>query len=246
MKLTNALISAKNVSVLKNQKSILENIDIQINKKDFITIIGPNGAGKTMLLKCLMGFYKPTSGMIERKEKLKIGYMPQSINVINTMPMTVKGFITVKKKYDDVSLHKVITEVNLGEIVNKQLSVLSGGEMQRVLLARSLLNNPDLLILDEPAQNLDISGQLNFYKLIQEIYSKRDISILMISHDLHLVMVSTKKVLCLYKHICCSGAPQQIAKDPEFLSMFGKDMANMMSIYQHSHDHDHNYLVGEE
>jgi len=248
MKLTNALISAKNVSVLKNQKSILENIDIQINKKDFITIVGPNGAGKTMLLKCLMGFYKPTSGMIERKEKLKIGYMPQSINVINTMPMTVKGFITVKKKYDDVSLHKVITEVNLGEIVNKQLSVLSGGEMQRVLLARSLLNNPDLLILDEPAQNLDISGQLNFYKLIQEIYSKRDISILMVSHDLHLVMVSTKKVLCLYKHICCSGAPQQIAKDPEFLSMFGKDMANMMSIYQHSHDHDHdhNYLVGEE
>ena len=248
MKLTNALISAKNVSVLKNQKSILENIDIQINKKDFITIIGPNGAGKTMLLKCLMGFYKPTSGMIERKEKLKIGYMPQSINVINTMPMTVKGFITVKKKYDDVSLHKVITEVNLGEIVNKQLCVLSGGEMQRVLLARSVFNNSDLLILDEPAQNLDISGQLNFYKLIQEIYSKRDISILMISHDLHLVMVSTKKVLCLYKHICCSGAPQQIAKDPEFLSMFGKDMANMMSIYQHSHDHDHdhNYLVGEE
>jgi len=248
MKITNALISAKNVSVLKHQKSILDNIDIQINKNDFITIIGPNGAGKTMLLKCLMGFYKPTSGRIERKEKLKIGYMPQSISIINTMPITVKDFITVRKEYDDISLNKVITEVSIGEIVYKQLSVLSGGEMQRVLLARSLLNNPDLLILDEPAQNLDISGQLNFYKLIQEIYSKRDISILMVSHDLHLVMVSTKKVLCLYKHICCSGAPQQIAKDPEFLSMFGKDMANMMSIYQHSHDHnhDHNHLAGEE
>ena len=247
MKITNALISAKNVSVLKHQKSILDNIDIQINKNDFITIIGPNGAGKTMLLKCLMGFYKPTSGRIERKEKLKIGYMPQSISIINTMPITVKDFITVRKEYDDISLNKVITEVSIGEIVNKQLSVLSGGEMQRVLLARSLLNNPDLLILDEPAQNLDISGQLNFYKLIQEIYSKRDISILMVSHDLHLVMVSTKKVLCLYKHICCSGEPQQIAKDPEFLSMFGKDMANMMSIYQHSHDHnhDHSHLSGE-
>ncbi len=233
---------------MKHQKSILYNIDIQINKNDFITIIGPNGAGKTMLLKCLMGFYKPTSGRIERKEKLKIGYMPQSISIINTMPITVKDFITVRKEYDDISLNKVITEVSIGEIVNKQLSVLSGGEMQRVLLARSLLNNPDLLILDEPAQNLDISGQLNFYKLIQEIYSKRDISILMVSHDLHLVMVSTKKVLCLYKHICCSGEPQQIAKDPEFLSMFGKDMANMMSIYQHSHDHnhDHNHLAGEE
>lgn len=234
MKITNALISAKNVSVLKHQKSILDNIDIQINKNDFITIIGPNGAGKTMLLKCLMGFYKPTSGRIERKEKLKIGYMPQSISIINTMPITVKDFITVRKEYDDISLNKVITEVSIGEIVNKQLSVLSGGEMQRVLLARSLLNNPDLLILDEPAQNLDISGQLNFYKLIQEIYSKRDISILMVSHDLHLVMVSTKKVLCLSNHICCSGKPQQVAQDPEFISMFGKDMANMMAVYQHT------------
>ena len=234
MKITNALISAKNVSVLKHQKSILDNIDIQINKNDFITIIGPNGAGKTMLLKCLMGFYKPTSGRIERKEKLKIGYMPQSINVINTMPMTVKNFITVRKKYDDISLNKVIYEINIKHLIDKQLSVLSGGEMQRVLLARSLLNNPDLLILDEPAQNLDISGQLNFYKLIQEIYSKRDISILMVSHDLHLVMVSTKKVLCLSNHICCSGQPQQVAKDPEFISMFGEDMANMMAVYQHT------------
>ena len=248
MKTINALISASNVSVFKHQKSILKNIDIQINKNDFITIIGPNGAGKTMLLKCLMGFYKPNFGEIQKKDKLKIGYMPQSINVINTMPITVKNFITVRKKYDDISFEQVISEVDIRQLVDKQLSVLSGGEMQRVLLARSLLNNPDLLVLDEPAQNLDISGQLSFYKLIQEIYSKRDISILMVSHDLHLVMVSTKKVLCLYKHICCSGAPQQIAKDPEFLSMFGKDMANMMSIYQHSHDHnhDHNHLSGEE
>jgi|TARA_B100001939_G_scaffold293929_1_gene266744 zinc transport system ATP-binding protein len=234
MKRINALISAKKVCVFKHQKSILENIDIQINKNDFITIIGPNGAGKTMLLKCLMGFYKPTSGIIEKKEKLKIGYMPQSINVINTMPMTVKNFITVRKKYDDISLNKVIYEINIKHLIDKQLSVLSGGEMQRVLLARSLLNNPDLLILDEPAQNLDISGQLNFYKLIQEIYSKRDISILMVSHDLHLVMVSTKKVLCLSNHICCSGQPQQVAKDPEFISMFGEDMANMMAVYQHT------------
>jgi len=234
MKRINALISAKKVCVFKHQKSILENIDIQINKNDFITIIGPNGAGKTMLLKCLMGFYKPTSGIIEKKEKLKIGYMPQSINVINTMPMTVKNFITVRKKYDDISLNKVFYEINIKHLIDKQLSVLSGGEMQRVLLARSLLNNPDLLILDEPAQNLDISGQLNFYKLIQEIYSKRDISILMVSHDLHLVMVSTKKVLCLSNHICCSGQPQQVAKDPEFISMFGEDMANMMAVYQHT------------
>lgn len=249
MKTINALISASNVSVLKHQKSILKNIDIQINKNDFITIIGPNGAGKTMLLKCLMGFYKPNFGKIQKKDKLKIGYMPQSINVINTMPITVKNFITVRKKYDDISFEQVISEVDISKLVNKQLSVLSGGEMQRVLLARSLLNNPDLLVLDEPAQNLDISGQLSFYKLIQEIYSKRNISILMVSHDLHLVMVSTKKVLCLSNHICCSGKPQQVAQDPEFISMFGKDMANMMAVYQHTNNpsySDNDFLVGDK
>ena len=249
MKTINALISATNVSVFKHQKSILKNIDIQINKNDFITIIGPNGAGKTMLLKCLMGFYKPNFGEIQKKDKLKIGYMPQSINVINTMPMTVKNFITVRKKYDDISFKQVVSEVDIKQLVHKQLSVLSGGEMQRVLLARSLLNNPDLLVLDEPAQNLDISGQLSFYKLIQEIYSKRDISILMVSHDLHLVMVSTKKVLCLSNHICCSGKPQQVAQDPEFISMFGKDMANMMAVYQHTNNPPHsdsNFLVGDK
>ena len=248
MKTSNALISATNVSVLKNQKSILKNIDIKINKNDFITIIGPNGAGKTMLLKCLMGFYKPNFGEIQKKDKLKIGYMPQSINIINTMPIMVKNFITVRKKYDDISFKQVISEVDISQLVNKQLSVLSGGEMQRVLLARSLLNNPDLLVLDEPAQNLDISGQLSFYKLIQEIYSKRNISILMVSHDLHLVMVSTKKVLCLSNHICCSGKPQQVAKDPEFISMFGKDMANMMAVYQHTNHRSNidNHLMNGE
>ena len=138
MKTINALISASNVSVIKHHKSILKNIDIQINKNDFITIIGPNGAGKTMLLKCLMGFYKPNFGKIQKKDKLKIGYMPQSINVINTMPMTVKNFITVRKKYDDISFKQVVSEIDIRQLVDKQLSVLSGGEMQRVLLARSL------------------------------------------------------------------------------------------------------------
>ena len=157
-------------------------------------------------------------------------------SILKNIDIQIKknDFITVRKKYDDISFKQVVSEIDIRQLVDKQLSVLSGGEMQRVLLARSLLNNPDLLVLDEPAQNLDISGQLSFYKLIQEIYSKRDISILMVSHDLHLVMVSTKKVLCLSNHICCSGKPQQVAQDPEFISMFGKDMANMMAVYQHT------------
>ncbi|MFL2830717.1 MAG: ATP-binding cassette domain-containing protein, partial [Candidatus Puniceispirillales bacterium] len=222
MKIKNALISAHNLNVIRNEKAILKNIDVEINKNDFLTIIGPNGAGKTMLLKCLMEFYKPDSGKIIKKPNLRIGYMPQSINIINTMPMSVRNFITVRKKFDEISFRHVISETETDKVINKQLSVLSGGEMQRVLLARSLLNNPELLILDEPAQNLDVSGQINFYKLLQSIYSKRNLSILMVSHDLHLVMVSTKKVLCLSNHICCVGKPQQITKDPEFISMFGK------------------------
>ena len=250
MKLVNALITASNISVYKNEKAILKNIDIKINKKDFISIIGPNGAGKTMLLKCLMGFYKPDVGQIERKKSLKIGYMPQNINIVNTMPITVKNFITLRKKFDEFSFKQVISETQTSALVNKQLSILSGGEMQRVLLARSLLNNPELLILDEPAQNLDISGQMSFYKLLQSIYTNRDLSILMVSHDLHLVMVSTKSVLCLSNHVCCSGKPQQIAEDPEFISMFGKDMAKMMAVYQHTNDINHNQsiknLIGEK
>ena len=250
MKLINSLIRASNVSVYKNQKAILKNIDIEINKKDFISIIGPNGAGKTMLLKCLMGFYKPDVGQIERKKSLKIGYMPQNINIVNTMPISVKSFITLRKKFDEFSFKQVVLETEISELVNKQLSILSGGEMQRVLLARSLLNNPELLILDEPAQNLDISGQMSFYKLLQSIYKNRDLSILMVSHDLHLVMVSTKSVLCLSNHVCCSGKPQQIAEDPEFISMFGKDMAKMMAVYQHTNDINHNQsiknLIGEK
>ena len=250
MKIKNALISAHNLSVIRNEKFILKNIDIEINKNDFLTIIGPNGAGKTMLLKCLMEFYKPDSGKIIKKPNLRIGYMPQSINIINTMPMSVRNFITVRKKFDEISFRHVISETETDKVINKQLSVLSGGELQRVLLARSLLNNPELLILDEPAQKLDVSGQINFYKLLQSIYSKRNLSILMVSHDLHLVMVSTKKVLCLSNHICCVGKPQQITKDPEFISMFGKDMANIMAVYQHSNNpnrhKDNQFLNGEQ
>ena len=230
----NALISAKNISVIKSGKNILNDVSIDINKNDFITIIGPNGAGKSMLLKCLMGFYKPNIGAIKKKPNLKFGYMPQNLDVIKTIPMKAKLFITIKKKFDKISLKKVISETQIENILDKQLSFLSGGEMQRVLLARSLLNNPELLILDEPAQNLDVSGQTLFYKLLQKIYSKRGLSILMVSHDLHLVMVSTKQVICLSNHICCCGKPKQITNDPKFLSMFGKDMAEVMAVYQHS------------
>lgn len=236
---TMSLITAEHIHVTRQGKHILQDVSLTINEHDFITLIGPNGAGKSMLLKCLMGFYNPDTGKVTRKQGLKIGYVPQRLIPDHTMPITVKRFLTLRKKYDPKGLTHTAEETNIQAILHKPLSVLSGGELQRVLLARSLLDNPDLLVLDEPAQNLDIFGELNFYKLLERIYAERNLSIFMISHDLHMVMASTKKVICLFHHICCSGEPHAVTQDPEFISLFGNDMAKMMAVYQHSHNHVH-------
>ena len=237
-----SIIECKNLSVVLQGKSILKDVSISISHHDFITIIGPNGAGKSMLLKCLMGFYKPSAGKVTKKRRLRIGYVPQQIALDNSMPINVKRFLSLRKKLISENLEKAAEETNINAVLNKPLSILSGGELQRVLLARSLIDDPEILILDEPAQNLDISGQLSFYKLLDRVYEQRSLSILMVSHDLHMVMASTKKVICLFHHICCSGEPSTITKDPEFISLFGTDMANMMAVYQHSHNHKHDKL----
>jgi zinc transport system ATP-binding protein len=239
--MTNHLLSADNICVTRDGNNILDNVSLHIAKQDFITLIGPNGAGKSMLLKCLLEFYQPDSGEIRRKPDLKIGYVPQRLIAEPTMPISVQRFLQLRKKSSPQELQEILLETDTLALVNKPLSVLSGGEMQRVLLARALLDSPDLLVLDEPAQNLDISGQLAFYKRLDFAFSNRDISILMVSHDLHMVMSSTKQVVCLYHHICCSGKPEVITKDPEFISLFGEDMAKMMSVYHHSHDHQHDH-----
>ncbi len=235
------LIDAQHLTVKRQGNTILNDVSLTISSHDFITIIGPNGAGKSMLLKCLMDFYLPDSGTITKQKNLKIGYVPQRLHPNHTMPIKVKRFLTLHKKTSREELNSVATETNIHPLLNADLFTLSGGELQRVLLARSLLGNPDLIILDEPAQNLDISGQLAFYKLIETIYEQRQLSILMVSHDLHMVMASAKQVICLYHHICCSGEPQSVTQDPEFISLFGNDMAKMMAIYQHSHNHHHTH-----
>ncbi len=241
-----SLIKAQNITVSREKRSILKDVSLEIKAHDFITIIGPNGAGKSMLLKCLMGFFKPNSGKISVKKNLRIGYVPQRLTPSPSMPISVSGFLKLGKKIDDNFLKEIASEAGIAEIIDKQLYILSGGELQRVLLARALLNNPEILILDEPAQNLDISGQLAFYKLIENVYKNRKLAILMVSHDLHLVMASSKQVICLFHHICCEGEPQMVAKDPEFISLFGNDMAKMMAVYNHSHNHIHDEKCGGE
>ena len=198
-----SLIQAKDLCVTRHNKIILENVFIDVKKKDFITIIGPNGAGKSVFLECLMGSFIPDSGNVKRKDNLSVGYIPQNFSPESSMPISVERFLTLKKKFTPQELLNISKETNISKILDKNLANLSGGELQKVLLARSLLNNPELLILDEPAQNLDIKNQLNFYNLLNKIYKIRDISILMVSHDLHMVMSSTRKVVCLYNNVCC-------------------------------------------
>ena len=233
------LIQASNINVSRQGNKILDNVSVVVGDHDFLTVIGPNGAGKSMLLKCLMDFYAPDIGEIRKMNGLRVGYVPQNFAPEHTMPISVRRFLTLRKKIEKAAIEEIAQETGILKILDQALFELSGGERQRVLLARSLLDNPHLLVLDEPAQNLDISGQLGFYRLVEKIYKERKVSVLMVSHDLHLVMASTKEVICLFHHVCCSGEPQIVAKDPEFVSLFGNDMATMMAAYQHSHDHAH-------
>src|SRR5210317_496675 len=233
------LIKANNISVVRGNKKILEDINLTIDSKDFITILGPNGAGKSMLLKCLLGFFKPDKGKIIKSDNLKISYSPQDFIIDKSIPITALDFIMLNKKIKEDTIINLSKDFFIEDLLKKQLSYLSGGELQKVLITRSLVDNPDLLILDEPTQDLDVSGQLNFYKFLNKIYQERDISILMVSHDLHMVISTTKKVICLSNHICCSGEPSKITQDPKFINLFGHDFANMMSLYKHDFNHTH-------
>ena len=231
------IIAAENISHFYNNRPVLDHVSLSLNKGEFITIIGPNGAGKSTLLKCLMGLITPDQGRVTRKAGSRIGYIPQRMAINPSLPMTVARFIALNKS----SPTQDWDDLGIAGLADKPIHSLSGGEWQRVLLARALRDDPEAIILDEPAQNLDISGQLQFYKTLDAIHKSRGIAILMVSHDLHMVMASTQQVVCLYHHICCSGAPQTVARDPEFAHLFGQDMAAMMAIYQHEHNHDHDH-----
>ncbi|MFW2331541.1 MAG: ATP-binding cassette domain-containing protein [Nitrospinota bacterium] len=235
------LILADNISLRRNQKSILTDVSIKIDKEDFTTIIGPNGAGKTTLLKCLLNFFPPTTGTIIRKENLSVGYSPQRLVLDHTLPITTKRFLLLNNHALDDEVQQIAVETKIERLLASDLNTLSGGELQRVLLARAMIGKPDLLVLDEPTQNLDLSGQLEFYQLLEKMYLEHSISILMVSHDLRLVMSSTRNVLCLFNHICCSGKPHDVTESPEFASLFGDEAAKLISVYDHNHSHSHTH-----
>ncbi len=236
------LISADNISLITQGRKIIDCVSLDIKEDSFISVIGPNGAGKTMLLRCLMKLVKLNSGKVSHKKGLKIGYVPQSLHINNAIPINVRSFLRLNKKDSLAKITEISHETNIEMLMNYQISSLSGGELQRVLLARSLLSCPDILILDEPVQNLDISNQITFYKILDEITKQRKIAVLMISHDLHVVMASTQQVICFNHHICCQGQPQEIAQNTEFKHLFGAHMAKFLAVYHHHHEQGHDEL----
>jgi zinc transport system ATP-binding protein len=233
------LISANNISLSHHGKSILDKVSFELKQGEFITLIGPNGAGKSSLIKVLLGLTKADSGNIERAHNIKLGYTPQTFNPNPFIPISVIDFLNLNQKVNQSFLHETATLTGTESLLDSPLKSLSGGELQRVLLTRALLNKPNVLILDEPAQNLDVNGQMHLYKLIQNIHQQQGCAVLMVSHDLHRVMKESTQVLCLYHHICCIGQPESILKDSQFNDLFADQMDDLMATYEHHHNHCH-------
>lgn len=229
----------ENVSLVLNGQKILSDINLQLAKGKITTLIGPNGGGKTSMARILLGILKPSLGKVVIDSKIKIGYMPQKIVIDKTIPLTGKDFIKLSKqeiKFDE-TLQNLASRLNIAKILDKQIHDLSGGQMQKILFLRALTNNPELLVLDEPTQYMDIAATQDFYHIIDEVRKMSNCSILLISHDLHMVMQKTDVVFCVNHHVCCHGSPESVNQHPEYLSLFGQK--GELAIYQHHHDHRH-------
>jgi len=233
------LISACDIDVEIGLKKILDGARLEISAGEIVTLIGPNGAGKTTLVKVILGLLKPTRGVVERKSGLRIGYVPQQFSIDPLIPLNVNRLMTLTVTATRTQVLQALATTGVSHLIEQSVSSLSGGERQRVLLARALLRQPDLLILDEPVQGVDFSGQVALYQLISDIRQQRGCAILMISHDLHIVMAQSDRVICLNAHVCCEGHPQDVGTNPEYIKMFGNTAAQTLGLYAHHHDHSH-------
>ena len=242
---TSALISARALTLLRGDRLILDHVDVDIHPREIVTLIGPNGSGKTSLVRALLGVQQLNGGEISRVENLKVGYVPQRFDIDRALPMTVARFLALGHKAPRAAISAVLAEVGAERCIDQQLSELSGGELQRVLLARALVADPELLVLDEPVRGVDYTGEADLYALIGNLRDKRGIGVLLVSHDLHVVMAKSDRVLCLNRHICCSGVPETVAQHPEYMRLFGPETALNFGVYRHHHDHAHG-LDGRE
>lgn len=234
-----ALIGAEGLCVRLDGHDILTGVNMAIHPREIVTILGPNGSGKSTLLRALLGIVRPSSGRVQQKPGLVIGYVPQKLAVDRTMPMTVRRFLSLPRRVTNADAEAALARVGLPDVVTRQMADLSGGQFQRVLLARALLARPDLLILDEPTQGLDQPGEAAFYRLIEEVRRETGVAVLMVSHDLHVVMAASDRVICLNGHVCCEGTPRVVSNAPEYRALFGLGTQGALALYQHVHDHSH-------
>lgn len=237
--MSSSLIELNNVNLQFQGREVIQNVSFSLATNQITTLIGPNGSGKSTLVRLVLGLISPDSGEVKRQRHLRIGYMPQKLQLESTMPLTVERFMQLPKRHNRETLLASLAEVHVEHLLDSPMQSLSGGETQRVMLARALLREPQLLVLDEPAQGVDITGQIELYQLITDIKERHQCTVLMVSHDLHLVMASTDQVICLNHHICCSGHPESVSADPAFIALFGEQGAGTLALYSHHHNHHH-------
>ena len=239
-----ALIRARGLFLTRAGRAILLGVDIDIGAGEIVTLIGPNGAGKTTLVRLLLGLDSPDRGSIRRKAGLVVGYAPQRFEVDRAVPLTAARFVALGRKLSRARIASALAEVGAAGVAERQLGELSGGELQRVILARSLSRSPDLLVLDEPLRGVDYAGEAELYALIGRLRTEHRLGVLLVSHDLHVVMAQSDRVICLNRHVCCSGVPHSVAQHPEYARLFGAQAARALALYHHQHDHRHD-LAGD-
>ena len=234
----NLLIKLDNIGIFRSDKWLIRGISLELSKGEIVTLVGPNGSGKTTTAKVVLNILKPDEGKMIFNAK-KVAYLPQAISIDWTLPIRVRDFMKLTSKLSDVEVTEALNLTGVEKLISSDLRNLSGGEFQRVLLARAIARKPDLLVLDEPAQGVDFNGEISLYNLIKEISEQLECGILLISHDIHFVMAATDQVICLNGHICCSGSPNAVIKNPAFVELFGARASSALSFYEHQHDHDH-------
>ncbi len=235
------LVEINDVDIVFGGNKVLQDVSMHIDKGEIITIVGPNGSGKTTLLRAIVGAIKPSRGRINKREGLHVGYVPQRLHIDTTLPLTVRRFLSLPSRVSHLFVEEALAAAGVGDLASQQMVVLSGGQFQRVLLARALIGRPDLLLLDEATQGLDQSGSAAFYRQIETVRQNLDCAVLMVSHDLHVVMAASDRVICLNGHICCHGAPGQVARAPEYRALFGSGTKGALALYQHEHTHSHDH-----
>ena len=238
-----ALIEARDLTIQRpgSAETVLRDVDFRIAAGEIVTVVGPNGSGKSSLVRALLGHAPLAGGRVARRSGLRIGYVPQRVQIDTAIPMTVRRFLSLPRRIADRDAAAVLARTGVPGLQRRQLTQLSGGQFQRVLLARALLHRPDLLVLDEPTQGLDQPGMVAFYQLVEDVRRQTGAAVLMVSHDLLVVMRASDRVICLNGHVCCEGTPQDVSVDPAYRALFGADAQGTLALYRHHHDHDHDH-----